>query len=242
MADRYLKLYRIKEINIWPYEDVVSVTPVDRNARATLTVDFAEGTKYRCYRHHPGQFVDLAPMETYDESWEGADNGREISPYRLFADRPLAMQIEYVLFHSYKASDYSKLHELIENIKKGILTPSTFPKHLRPARVILQGDDESHPWSSLRLDGTTPPDHPTSAFIIAEHSDLPYINNHTIPKCIDHEYVHAAIVNYDFYKTPPTYDELLKRLDKYCDWFQKLLSESARKPLKSTDAKPKKRK
>ena len=242
MADRYLNLYQIKEINIWPYEDVVSVTPVDRDARATLTVDFTDGMKYRCYRHHPDQFIDLAPMETYAESWEGSDDGREISPYRLFADRPLAIQIEYVLFQSYKAADYPKLCGLIENIKNGNLTASTFPKHLRPARVILQGDEKSHPWSSLRLDGTTPPDHPTSAFIIAEHSDLPYINNHTIPKCIDHEYVHAAVVNYDFYKTPPTYDDLLKRLDKYCDWFEKLLSESTGKTVKGTRTKTKKRK
>jgi hypothetical protein len=242
MADRYLKLYRIKEINIWPYEDVVSVTPVDRNARATLTVDFADGTKYRVYRRHPNQFIDLAPMETYDESWEGADDGREISPYRLFADRPLAMQIEYVLFHSYKAADYSKLHGLIENIKKGILTPSAFPKDLRPARVILHGDDESHPWDSLRLEGTKPPDHPTSAFIITEHSDIPYINNHTIPECIDYEYVHAAVVKYEFYKTPPTFDELLKRLDKYCEWFEKRLSESAKNPFKVTRTKQKARK
>jgi hypothetical protein len=131
---------------------------------------------------------------------------------------------------------------LIEQIKKGILTPSTFPKDLRPGRVILQGDDESHPWDTLRLEGKTPPDHPTSAFIITEQSDLPYINNHTIPESIDHEFVHAAVVTYDFYETPPSYDELLNRLDKYCKWFDQRLSASVGKPLKTARTKTKTRK
>jgi len=242
MADQYLKLYKLKQISVWPYEDVASVSFVERKARAALAFDFAENAKYRCYRRHPDQFVDLAPIEVYDESWEGADNGREISPYRLFPHRPLTLQIEYVMFQSYRAADYPKLHGLIEQIKRGILTPSTFPTDLRPARVILHGDDESHPWETLRNDGKQPPDHPTSAFIIAEHSDLPFINDHTIPKSIDHEFVHAAVVTYDFYETPPTYDELLNRLDKYCNWFDQRLSESAGKPAKGARTKPKHRK
>jgi hypothetical protein len=237
-----LKLYSVKPCSVWPYEDVASVTLVERKARATLTVDFARGMKQRCYCHHPDQFIDLAAMETYDESWEGIDDGREISPYRLYAHRPLALQIEYVMFQSYRAADYPKFHGLIENIKKGILTSSTFPKDIRPERAILQGDDESHPWDTLHTDCKAPPDHPTSAFIVAEHSGLPYINNHTIPKSIDHQFVHAAVVTYDFYETPPTYDELMNRLDKYCGWFNQRLSESAGKPLKGARTKPKIRK
>jgi hypothetical protein len=239
MADPYLKLYKVKNIHIWPYEDVASVAFVERKARATLAVDFTQAAKYRLYRRHPDQFIELAPIETYDESWEGADNGREISPYRLFAHRPLALQIEYVLFQSYRAADYPKLQGVIEQIKKGILTPNSFPKDLGPTRVILHGDDESHPWETLHTDGKQPPDHPTSAFFITEQSDLPYINNHTIPESIDHQFVHAAVVTYDFYKTPPTYDELLNRLDKYCKWFDQRLSG---KPSKTARTKTKIRK
>jgi len=241
MADPYLKLYKVKSINVWPYEDVVSVTFVERKARAALAVEFADEVKYRCYRRHPDQFIELAPIETYDESWEGADDGREVSPYRLFAHRSLALQIEYVVFQSYKAADYPKLQGLIDQIKKGVLTPTSFPKDLRPSRVILHGDDESHPWDTLHTDCKAPPDRPTSAFIIAEHSDLPYINNHTIPESIDYEFVHAAVVTYDFFETPPTYDELLNRLDKYCDWFDQRLSEVAGKPVDGARTKPKHR-
>jgi len=227
MADEYLKLYRIKECNVWPYEDVASVTLVERNARAILTADFKDGAKYRCYRHHPDQFVELAPMEAYAESWEGADDGREISPYQLLPDRPLALQIEYVLFQSWKASDQIKLQGLIENIKNGTLTPQDFPQDIRPARVIVRADDESHPWQSLRLEGKQPPTGPTSAFFVCEHSEnLPYINHHTIPKGIDYEFVQAAVVQYGLYKTPPKYGELLKTLDKYCSWFEQRLSET----------------
>jgi len=242
MADPYLKLYKVKSISVWPYEDVVSVTFVERKTRAALAVDFTQEAKYRLYRRHPDQFIEMAPIETYDEFWEGADDGREISPYRLFPHRPLALQIEYVLFHSYRAAEYPKLQGLIEQIKNGLLTPTSFPKDLRPARVILHGDDESHPWDTLHTDCKTPSDRPTSAFIIAEHSELPYINNHTIPESIDYEFVHAAVVTYDFYETPPTYDELLNRLDKYCKWFDQRLSEAAGKPAKGIRTKPKKRK
>jgi hypothetical protein len=238
MADQYLKRYCVKEFNVWPYEGVESVTLVERKARVVLTADFEGDRRYRCYRRHPGQFVSLAPMEAYSESWEGG-GCREISPYQLLADRPLAIQIEYVLFQSWKASDYPKLQGLIDNIKNGVLTPLAFPQDLRPARVILGADADSHPWEVRRHEGTQPPDHPTSAFIVIEHSDVPYINEHTVPEGVDYEFVQAAVVNYDFYKTPPTYDDLMKRLDKYCLWFEKLLSGTRQAPLKRPPTKRK---
>jgi hypothetical protein len=217
MAGPHLKLYRIKHANVWPYESVSSVTPVEREACAAVPADFHDESTYRCYRRHPDQFVDLAPMEAYDESWEGSVY--EISPYQLIADRPLAFQIEYVVFRSWRAADYVKLQPLIDLIKKGGLEVLGFPADLRPGRAILMGDDESHPWERHRLEGTQPPDHPTSAFIIPERSDLPYINDHTIPEGIDYQFVQAAVVSYDFYEIPPTYDWLMKRLDRYCGWF-----------------------
>lgn len=225
MTSPYLKLYRIRHANVWPYECVESVTLVERASPALLTADFKGESTYRFYRRHPNQFVELAPMEDYDDQWEGA-GGLEISPYQLIADRPLALQIEYVLYRSWRKADYPKLQELIQRVKQGGVDALDFPDDLRPARAILQGDDESHPWESRRLEGTHPPDRPTSAFIIPEHSGLPYINDHTIPDRIDYEFVQAAVVTYDFYETPPTYDALMKRLDRYCAWFEKRRSDS----------------
>ena len=34
MAGPYLKLYRIKATNVWPYEDVTSIQLVERKAKA----------------------------------------------------------------------------------------------------------------------------------------------------------------------------------------------------------------
>jgi hypothetical protein len=74
-----------------------------------------------------------------------------------------------------------------------------FPGDLRPGRAILMGNDESHPWERRRLEGTQPPDHPTSAFVIPGRSDLPYINDQTIPEGIDYQFVQAAVVTPERY-------------------------------------------
>ncbi len=219
MPSDFLKVYRIKSTNVYPYDDVQSVKLVDRAAPALLVADLRAETTYRCYRRHPGQFLTLAAMEPYDESWEG-DSGPEVSPYQLLAERPLAYQVEYVLFQSWRAADYEKLESLVQRVKSGVLDTSGLPDALRPGRCQTEADEESDPWQSLRLNGTRPPDHPTSTFLVTERSKFPYINNHTIPEGIDYGFVQASVVNYDFYPTPPRYGELMDRLDTYCDWFE----------------------
>jgi hypothetical protein len=71
----------------------------------------------------------------------------------------------------------------------------------------------------MRLEGKRPPDHATSALYVRERSDLPWINNHTIPDGIDYDAVRAEVVTYDLYPVPPRLGELMRRLDAYCDWF-----------------------
>jgi hypothetical protein len=180
-------------------------------------------------------------MEQYDESWEEVHR-LEISPYQLLVDRPLAMQVDYVLFDSWRAGDFAKNQALADDIKKGKLTPLAFPPELRPQRVVVEGDDESHPWSALHLEGTKPPDHPTSAFYVSERSDCPIINHRTIPDGMDFGFVQVAVVNYGFYEKPPTYDELLTRLDQYCEWFATIRAESSGSSSRKARTTRKKRK
>ena len=228
MASPYLKVYRIKHANVWPYESVQSAMLIEKNAPLVLTADIRVEDTYRCYRRHADQYVEVAAMEDYDETWEGAGS-REISPYQLIPNRSIALQIEYVVYRSWRDTDYPKLAGLTQRIKKGGVEALGFPADIRPSRAVVQGDNESHPWESLRLDGTHPPKRPTSAFIALERSDLPYINHHTSPEGIDYQFVNASVVTYDFYERPPAYKDLMHRLDKYCAWFEKLQSDTQKR-------------
>lgn len=228
MSSSSLKLYRVKSINVWPYEDVQSIILVDPASRANVAADPRAEESFRIYRRHPDQFISLTPMIAYDDSWEGT-NGPEISPYQLNPQQPLAYQIEYVLYQSHRASDYAKVRGLVKRIKQQKVDLSALPPQLRPQRMITQADDASHPVESRRLEGTTPPARPTSTFFVMERSGIPYINHHTIPDGIDYELVQAAIVSYDFYDVAPVYRDLLERLRTYCDWYDSLLAVDSEK-------------
>jgi hypothetical protein len=227
MAHAYIKRFQIREFNHWPYNAVESVMLVDRREPVIVPAGMQGDIHYRCYLRHPDQYLFVASMQPYDPSWEKSE-ALEVSVYQLKVEQPLAMQIEYVLFESYLASDHAKLRPLLEEIKSGALTPESFPVSLRPDSVMTTAKGAINPWQDRRLDGKQPPDHAVSVFYVTEKSELPYINNHTIPEHLDFDFVQAAVVTYDFYEVPPTYQILMNRLGKYVNWLEDRLRSKPR--------------
>lgn len=227
-SKKFLKLYRVKHINVWPYEDVQSTAVVSAKSPILLTAEMHDDSSIRCYRRHPGQFAELSLVEPYGD-WEGADDGREISPYQVFADRPIALQIDYVVFQSWRGADYAKIEPVIERVKHGGLAALKFPSDLRPDRAVVQGDKDSDPRWAWINEGQLPPEKPRSTFLASERSSIPYINDHTIPKGIDYQCVYAGVMDYRLYDIPPTWDEVMTRLGRYCAWFEKFSGRKRRK-------------
>ena len=54
----------------------------------------------------------------------------------------------------------------------------------------------------------------------------------------DYQFVQAAVITYDFNEVPPIYDQLMKRLDRYCAWFDALLARTTRRPKPGRKSRP----
>lgn len=170
--------------------------------------------------------MDLSLVEPYTFGWEGEDGGREISPYRLIPGGPLRLQFEYVLFRSYRAQDYALVEPVIDLVKGGGLEALRFPPDLRPDRALLVGDAEGDPAWAWHNELRPPPDRPVTTFLISERSDIPFINDHTVPEHVDHQFVYAAVTAYGLFEAPPTYREALETLQRYCVWFDSVLERA----------------
>lgn len=223
MSQTHCKLYQTRSINVYPYQDVISVRPVALDSLVEVDCDLRDHFAYRMYRPGHAQYVSVAPIELLEEQWEWA-SGPETSPFQLRASNRFAMQIEYVVFDSYRMTDHAVLQPIIDRIRKGSLTLADFPAAIRPERIIMEADDRSHPWDTLRLEGTQPPLQSTSAFYVSTPHELPIINHHTIPDGLDFDFVQAAAVHYVVANRLPIYGELLANLDRYCQWFDKMLA------------------
>jgi hypothetical protein len=224
-----VEVYQIETLKRWPYQSVTSVTfarPSERLTLATKLDDYR--TKYRCYLGE-GQYFDwaLVPHNFYRASTVPNDEALEISPTRLMRPQERWIQVEYVMFFSSSPADDSRLVPARARHASGSLGFLGLPKALRPESVKIGTFEDPH-YAWYNGDGGV--EKAVTALFISQPSNLPYINNQTIPEGAEYEHVTACVFRYRPYKVAPTYNDCLKDLQAYCRWFDHYLAEAQPQP------------
>jgi hypothetical protein len=233
-----IKIYGFEFPNSWPYAKDVAVRVATDRDPIVLEADDRR-RMYRTYLRHPDRHVSWALIEG-------------IAPYD-FAPESLAarvgeiwVQIEYSLFSSRQRAADVRLHRLRHTLRQDGLDALPFPPGLRSTEHHIGTHEDA--FHTMRLEGKIRRQ-PFNVLYVSELSDLPIINDHTIPEGEDFAWVDAQVVTYGRYDTIPTYGELLDRLGRYCSgfdgWFDAALPTASRRPpaleTKRTGPKPKPR-
>jgi len=204
-----LKVYEILHTNSFPYEQAVAVRVAEPGDPITLDTDQDNKRMHRVYRRHPYQHISWGLVEGFDQF----NYAPEVVGGR---DGEIWVQVEYVIFGSHHRPDDQRIKRLRKNLKKKGLAAIPFPAEIRPqAHHIGAYNDAFH---SLRLEGDLLRS-PYHILFVSEISDVPVINDHTIPEDIDFAWVSAQVVTYRPYQTIPTYRELIATLDQYAGCF-----------------------
>jgi DNA-binding winged helix-turn-helix (wHTH) protein len=216
-ASGEIATYYVNHLDRWPYESTTThgSEPVDQPI--AIATNLQTGTTYRCVGSRASQYIDWGLLghninngEREDASGNGLLSTKTILPAELW------IQVEYVLFHANTAPadltiapfrDHLMVHGCTKPSPQGIVQPVSVR--------IGYNNDPHFQWFQL---GEAPTAEQTYVFV-SSISDIPYINQHTIPNATAFQFVHASIIDLRRYTKPITYRELFKRFDDLNAWY-----------------------
>jgi DNA-binding winged helix-turn-helix (wHTH) protein len=212
-----IRTYYVNHLDRWPYESTTSHQSERIDQPIALDTNLQIGTTYRCLASRASQYIDWGLLGHNINNGEREDAfGNALVTTKVILPAELWIQVEYVLFHANTADadltiapfrDHLMTHGCTNPSPQGIVQPVDFR--------IGNNNDPHFQWFQF---GDSPASEQTYVFV-SSISDLPYINQHTIPNAIAFQFVHASIIDLRRYSSPITYRELFKRFDDLNAWY-----------------------
>jgi hypothetical protein len=211
-----LKIYEVEFKNSWPYEQPVAVRVAAEADPIILDTGNTSDRMYRIYHRYPDQHVSWALVEGLDPYCE------ELEPLAGRTDA-IWIQIDYFIFDSHRQADDARLKKLRRLLQTKGLKAVPFPPDIRPeAYRIGVHEDAFH---TLRLDDKLRRE-PFHVLHVSEISNIPIINDGSIPEGIDFGWVDVQVSTFRRYETIPVYRELLQHLRGYCGCLEGLIDQN----------------